>query len=277
MRPHREIDASTRAGYLVNGRWLQLRVLPAFARRHGAVVELLRKHDQQRLMRWLQTTSRIRAPRGHLARRERSELGDLLQQLRPLTRAPASATRLAQTEIDAGAALRHLGLPADIVTRQRLPLHPEPQLLVACGKDMAGRNLYLEPSTARAWQRMRAAAADDGIRLLPVSGFRSLDYQTALVARKLVRGMAVDDILRYSALPGRSEHHLGTVLDLHDGDGEALEETFEDSAAFDWLSRHAARFGFHLSYPRDNRWQIGYEPWHWRYLSPTATERASTA
>ncbi len=277
MRPHRDIDASTQTGCLINGRWLQLRVLPAFRRRQGAVVELLRKHDQQRLLRWAPGTDGIIEQRAHLLRHERSELGHLLLQPRRRARAPTSATRLAQTEIDAGAALRQLGLPAEIVARQRLPLYVEPQLLVNCGRDMAGRDLYLQPDAAQAWRRMRSAAADDGIRLLPVSGFRSLDYQTGLVARKLARGMAVDDILRYSALPGRSEHHLGTVLDLHDGDGPALEETFEDSSAFHWLSRHAARFGFHLSYPRDNHWRIGYEPWHWRYLSPTAIERASTA
>ncbi len=277
MSAQSDIGATLRTGGLVNGRWLQLRVLPTYQRRSGAVLELRRKHDQRPLMRWAPATGPISAPRAGLRRHERTELGHLLGYLRRRTSTPTSATRLAQTALDASVALRRLGLPDSIVARQRLPLCPEPPLLVACGADLAGRDLYLEPGAARAWQRMRTAADDDGLRLLPVSGFRSLDYQAALVARKLAHGMAVDDILRYSALPGRSEHHLGTVLDLHDGNGPALEEGFEDSTAFDWLSRHAARFGFHLSYPRDNVWKIGYEPWHWRYLSATAADRASTA
>ena len=30
-----------------------------------------------------------------------------------------------------------------------------------------------------------------------------------------------------------------------------------------WLRTNAPRFGFHLSYPRNNPHGIGYEPWHW--------------
>ncbi len=270
MRAPAAIDATARTGSLVNGRWLQLRLLPASGRRPGIAAELLRKRDQHRLLRLPRLPNRLTARQPRLARHEHAELNTLLQGLRGGSAIATSATRLAQTETDAAAALRRIGLPASIAGRQRLPLYPEPSLLIGCGSDLAGRDLYLEPTTARAWQHMRSAAAGDGITLLPVSGFRSLDYQAGLVARKLARGMAVDDILRYSALPGRSEHHLGTVLDLHDGNGPALEEAFENSSAFDWLSSHAARFGFRLSYPRNNSWQIGYEPWHWRYLPAAA-------
>ena len=118
--------------------------------------------------------------------------------------------------------------------------------------------------------RRCAAATAQGITLLPVSGYRSIDYQAGLVARKQARGLAAEQILRYSALPGHSEHHLGTVLDLHDGRGPPLEETFQDSPAFAWLRKHAGRYGFVLSYGRDNPWGIGYEPWHWRYLPAAA-------
>ena len=43
------------------------------------------------------------------------------------------------------------------------------------------------------------------------------------------------------------------------------EEAFEGTGAFDWLQRHAARYGFRLSYPRGNPHGIVYEPWHWRF------------
>jgi len=44
-----------------------------------------------------------------------------------------------------------------------------------------------------------------------------------------------------------------------------LEEEFEKSVAFQWLSVNAKDFGFRLSYPKENRFGIAYEPWHWFY------------
>ena len=55
----------------------------------------------------------------------------------------------------------------------------------------------------------------------------------------------------------------GRVVDLTTPGYAALEEEFENSAAFEWLSRNAVEHGFHLSYPRDNPHGIAYEPWHW--------------
>ncbi|MEO8102521.1 MAG: D-alanyl-D-alanine carboxypeptidase family protein, partial [Betaproteobacteria bacterium] len=42
-----------------------------------------------------------------------------------------------------------------------------------------------------------------------------------------------------------------------------LEVEFENTAAFRWLTGHAAEFGFRLSYPRGNTAGYQYEPWHW--------------
>lgn len=254
--------ASTR---LLNGRWLQLRVRPAHGGRDGIGGELIRKRDQRRLMQWPVLPRQVGNPRPRLARHELDELNNLLRRALAQPRPFSAASLRATTLRDAQAALRRLNLPLDAADHQRLPLYPEPSELLICGTDLAGRELLLEPATAQAWRRMRLAAAADQIVLRAVSGFRTLDYQADLVARKRARGMALQDILRYSALPGRSEHHLGTVLDLHGDQGPALEECFEHSDAFTWLITHAAAFGFRLSYPRDNPWQIGYEPWHWRY------------
>jgi D-alanyl-D-alanine carboxypeptidase len=126
----------------------------------------------------------------------------------------------------------------------------------------------LTAAAGGAFSRLRTAALIDRIRIAPVSGFRSIDYQARLIATKLQHGLTLKEILAVSALPGYSEHHLGTTVDLHAGDGRALETSFESTAAFRWLQGNAQRFGFHMSYPRDNRWGIAYEPWHWRYQSP---------
>lgn len=161
--------------------------------------------------------------------------------------------------------LAELGITAAMRSACRTPVCEEASDLVDAGTDMFGRSQRMTPQTRSAWLDMRAAAAADDIELKLVSAFRSVDYQCEVISRKLAAGRSIDEILRVNAIPGHSEHHSGRALDLHSGDAEPLEESFEKTAAFDWLSRHAARFGFHLSYPRDNQEGIDYEPWHWCY------------
>ena len=96
-----------------------------------------------------------------------------------------------------------------------------------------------------------------------MSAFRSAEYQLGILERKLARGQSIDEILRVSAAPGYSEHHSGRAVDLTAPGFAPLEEEFENSSAFAWLVANAARFGFALSYPRDNPHGIAYEPWHW--------------
>ena len=110
---------------------------------------------------------------------------------------------------------------------------------------------------------MREAAASDGVELQIVSAFRSVEYQLGIIRRKLERGLAMDDILRVSAAPGYSEHHSGRAFDLTTPGYKALEEEFEKSPAFVWLSTNANVYGFTMSYPRGNKHGIAYEPWHW--------------
>ena len=110
---------------------------------------------------------------------------------------------------------------------------------------------------------MRSAAEADGVRLDLVSAFRSVDYQAGLLRRKLERGLSMGEILEVSAAPGFSEHHSGRALDLTTPGAPVLETGFEDTGAFRWLSSNATGFGFHLSYPRNNRHGVLYEPWHW--------------
>lgn len=155
------------------------------------------------------------------------------------------------------------GIPRDYGRARRLRLQREPVRLASIGGDIHGRAQWLQPRPARAFARMRDAAARAGIELQVVSAFRSIEYQLGILERKLARGQAIDEILRVSAAPGYSEHHSGRGLDLTTPGFAALEETFEHSPAFAWLQRNASRFGFMLSYPRDNRHGIAYEPWHW--------------
>ena len=47
-----------------------------------------------------------------------------------------------------------------------------------------------------------------------------------------------------------------------------LDEGFENTAAFRWLCQHAGEYGFILRYPKgaEEKTEITYEPWHWRYV-----------
>ena len=98
-----------------------------------------------------------------------------------------------------------------------------------------------------------------------VSAYRSVAYQEGILRGKLERGQAMEDILRVSAAPGYSEHHSGRALDLTTPGFTALEEEFERSDAFAWLTENAGAFAFRLSFPRDNPHDIAYEPWHWAW------------
>ncbi len=162
--------------------------------------------------------------------------------------------------------LDHLGLDASAYAAQTgLPLVAEPAQLQLAGFDRYRRPLWLTHQAARAWQRLRDAAAADGIALDAISGYRSHDYQLGIFERKRARarGLTVAQILTVNAAPGYSEHHGGNALDIGTPGEPPAEESFENTPAFIWLQRRAAEFGFRMSYPRDNPHGIVHEPWHW--------------
>ena len=227
-------------------------------------VRLIRKADAAELLR-AQTGGgadrRGRLRYGPLTPAARSELDWLCARLDWPRDRRAGAQRL-HPDHDW---LQGLGVPPEVLTTYRPPRQREPVELVEAGRDVHDRPLWLTAAAANAWRRLSTTARADGITLLPVSAFRSAAYQHRLIARKRARGQSWEQILAVSALPGYSEHHLGTTLDLHAGDGPALEECFEHTQAFAWLQAHAGRHGFRLSYPRDNAHGITYEPWHWRF------------
>ena len=50
---------------------------------------------------------------------------------------------------------------------------------------------------------------------------------------------------------------------------EKLEEEFDKSPAFKWLEKTAGNFGFRMSFPKNNRHGVAYEPWHWCWIPET--------
>ena len=158
---------------------------------------------------------------------------------------------------------QELGIPEDYGLDGSKPVFAEAAELVEVGPNLVGRMQSLEPHTAERWAAMVRAAAGDGVQLLIVSGFRSIDYQARLIRKKINAGQRVSEILTVSAAPGHSEHHTGRAVDIATPGSRPLTEEFEESAAFGWLTANGARFGFSMTYPRGNPFGFIYEPWHW--------------
>ena len=156
-----------------------------------------------------------------------------------------------------------LGIPADYGQDGGPPVFDEALDLVEIGPNLVGRMQRLTPGTAEAWQAMVEAAAADAVILMIVSGFRSVDYQAQLIRKKINAGQAIEAILKVNAAPGYSEHHGGQAVDIATPGSRPLTEEFEATKAFQWLGENAGRFGFSMTYPRDNPWGFIYEPWHW--------------
>ena len=131
--------------------------------------------------------------------------------------------------------------------------------------DFEGKPILLEKTAALAWRLMNESAQSDGVLLEAFSGFRSYLYQGQLFKRRFAKGQLLHEILLIAAIPGFSEHHSGCAIDICTDGKYQLEESFENTVAFNWLIKNAKRFGFSLSYPRNNDKGIIYEPWHWLY------------
>jgi LAS superfamily LD-carboxypeptidase LdcB len=160
--------------------------------------------------------------------------------------------------------------------------------------DLTAPACSLHHAVVEPFLALRAAAAADGIDLLPVSSFRDFARQLgiwngkcrgerelrdaggALVAAgSLDADALVSTILHWSALPGASRHHWGTDLDVVDAAAmpqgyrpQLVAEEFAAGGVFavldEWLAGSAARFGFYRPYAS---WRGGVqpEPWHLSY------------
>jgi D-alanyl-D-alanine carboxypeptidase len=133
----------------------------------------------------------------------------------------------------------------------------------------ADGSIQMRQAAAQAYRQMSADAGAAGVRLVPISGFRSVADQNDLFFRvKEQRNQAVSKRAEVSAPPGHSEHHTGYAVDVGDADRPEtnLSQSFEDTPAFQWLSEHAAKYSFELSFTKGNTQGVSYEPWHWRFV-----------
>jgi LAS superfamily LD-carboxypeptidase LdcB len=122
---------------------------------------------------------------------------------------------------------------------------------------------YLHAEVMPFFKDMVEDALDDGIELYVVSAFRSFDQQKSLKsAYSVTYGTGANT---FSADQGYSEHQLGTTVDFTTTGINGGLTGFDTTPAYTWLTKNAYRYGFVLSYPKNNQYYI-FEPWHWRFV-----------
>ena len=128
-------------------------------------------------------------------------------------------------------------------------------------------HIWVHKDIFKSLLRMRKDAEKDGIYLVFLSGFRSIKLQEEIFySLKSLRNQNAAERARVSAPPGYSEHSTGFAIDIGDANfrNTDFEVEFEDTNAFNWLKKNAAKYHFKLSFNKNNK-NIDYEPWHWRY------------
>ena len=155
-----------------------------------------------------------------------------------------------------------------------------------CGSKTAV-NKTLQTVACNAFLELQKAAAAENVTVWMQSGYRSVSYQTNLYEKKTnyYKQQGYDDAKAKEMAaaivnpPGYSEHNCGLAADLNSPEHTGLDEGFENTAAFRWLCQHAGEYGFILRYPKgaEEKTEITYEPWHWRYVGVENARKISAS
>lgn len=135
-----------------------------------------------------------------------------------------------------------------------------------------------------AFEKMQNAIKEKGFQLYVLSAFRSYSSQCSNFKSKELKWISKLGVeagkaytLKSVAEPGRSQHQLGTTLDIvFQSANYKLAFAMDKTKEYKWMTANAHLYGFALSYPfaDDDRDGLGYnsrtgyfyEPWHWRYI-----------
>ena len=126
----------------------------------------------------------------------------------------------------------------------------------------------MRPEAAVALEKLFNAAKREGIILYGISGYRSYQRQYGIFTNNIVH-KGKKYTLRYSAVPGTSEHQTGLSIDVSAKSLDyKLSAQFSSSPEGIWLAENAYNYGYIIRYPKGNEQITGYayEPWHIRYV-----------
>ena len=147
-------------------------------------------------------------------------------------------------------------------------------------QNCVGEKYEIEKKTYEAFLRLREDLIEnDGIQPELLSVYRTVEKQEEIFTR-YTREHGLEYAKTYAAVPGHSEHHTGFAIDV----GFYLDGKVDHANAtlFSLVEQYAAvhkklgKHGFILRYPKGKEaiTQIGYEPWHFRYIDdPTLAQK----
>lgn len=120
----------------------------------------------------------------------------------------------------------------------------------------------------KAFDEMKTAALNDGIKLWIQSGFRSYSYQQSIYNNNVSK-YGAERTDTFSARPGHSEHQTGLAFDIN-----VVNDSFAGTPEAIWVAENAHKYGFIVRYPESKQSITGYkyEPWHLRYLGKQTAE-----
>lgn len=157
---------------------------------------------------------------------------------------------------------------------RKMPAGYQPKLAEVCGS-----GVYMDYRVAPWYDKMYNAAKQDGITLVPYSGYRSYARQernynnltdTYMSRYGISRSEAAAKAATVILPPGTSEHNLGLAMDICN-----TYDSFATQKEYRWLMENAHKYGFILRYTAEKKPITGIvpEPWHWRYVGVEYAEK----
>jgi hypothetical protein len=171
-----------------------------------------------------------------------------------------------------------LGFNGEFCGRERPEdLVAVPSVTLPLGEGTYETDTQFVPKPAyEGFKKMAAAMKEEiGSTIYVDSAYRGPGRQAYLFFYELVEhcDYSLRENARWIAMPGYSQHGdpVRTAIDVvnergisGEGPGQKPED-FEREPEYRWLLENARRFNFELSYPRDNKDGVAFEPWHWRW------------
>lgn len=140
-------------------------------------------------------------------------------------------------------------------------------------------------------KQMLDDANKQGYNLKIVSGYRTYAYQKTNFNHKVkqflsqgeTESKAETDAAALVNPPGTSEHETGLAADIITANwystNKDLNDSFDQTAACQWMYAHCADYGFILRYPKGKQSSttVEYEPWHYRFVGVALAKKITAS
>jgi peptidoglycan hydrolase CwlO-like protein len=192
------------------------------------------------------------------------EQAEVARRLRAMQEAAERQRRADEAAARAAAAAADRPAPPDSDSPPRIPaMAPPASVVTAAPGGLAtvtcphGGSVTVAGSIAGSVQALLNAAANDGVSLCAVSGWRSPEKQIELrrehcgSSNYAIYYMPASQCSPPTARPGSSMHERGLAIDFSCNGGGAIRY---GNSCWNWLAAHANDYGLY---------NLPSEPWHW--------------